>query len=79
MQGEQTSVQDIAAFFRSKDSSTVTGPPLIIQPRANTAPRFVSPLTGVMADEGASVVLEAQIDGMNFKNHCDSMNLLFIY
>ncbi|CAG7730692.1 unnamed protein product, partial [Allacma fusca] len=63
---EPVSVHDRAAFFKSKESpskGTSTSLPLIIKPRSYTAPRFISPLTSVMADDGALVVLEGQIDG----------------
>lgn len=33
--------------------------------RKSTAPRFVSPLTGMIVDQGADIILEGIVDGEN--------------
>lgn len=44
--------------------------------RKSTAPRFVSPLTGMIVDQGTDIILEGIIDGEKNKDHilltCDN-------
>lgn len=58
------SVKQRASLFASSQEPTS---PTRIQPkkiqRKNVAPRFVTPLTGAMVEPGASITLEAVLDG----------------
>lgn len=49
-----------------KSESVLTQPMKIIKPlRKSMPPRFMTPLTGCIVDQGADVTLEAIVDGNN--------------
>lgn len=71
MQEFERIIQDSPGQVRQEKTKIITegsAVPKISKPsRKNVAPRFVTPVTGMIIDQGQDIVLEGVIDGMVIK------------